>query len=241
MSSYLHTLNRRRRSRRSDPAQRPTAHDQRIAVIGLGRFGSSLALELMKRGWDVLGVDEDPELVQKYADALTHTAAADCTDMETLQQLGVHEFSSAVVGIGTDMEASILVASNLLDAEVPNIWAKAVSRQHGKILERLGVQHVVLPEHEMGERVAHLVTGRMLDFIEFDDDFALVKTVAPEVATGLPLGETQVRTRHGVTVVGIKRLGEGFTYATADTVVEKGDVIIVTGRTRAVEAFANLS
>ncbi|MET9354105.1 TrkA family potassium uptake protein [Streptomyces sp. NPDC006617] len=194
----------------------------------------------MRRGWDVLGIDTDARLVQRHSDSLTHSAVADCTDPEVLHQLGVHDFTSAVVGIGTDMEASILVSSNLLDAGVPNIWAKAVSRQHGQILERLGIHHVVLPEHDMGERVAHLVTGRMLDFIEFDDDYALVKTIAPQVATGLPLGQSQVRTTYGVTVVGIKRPGEDFTYATADTVVQAGDVIVVTGKTRAVETFADL-
>ncbi|MBV7697798.1 TrkA family potassium uptake protein [Streptomyces sp. TRM70350] len=226
--------------------KRPTgtdAHggDKRVAVIGLGRFGFSLANELMRRGWDVLGIDTDARLVQKYSDGLTHSAAADCTDAEALRQLGVHEFTSVVVAIGNHIEASILVSTNLLEAEVPNIWAKAVSRQHGKILERLGVHHVVLPEHEMGERVAHLVTGRMLDFIEFDDDYALVKTVAPDIATGMPLGRSQVRSRYGVTIVGIKRPGEGFTYATAETVVQKGDVLVVTGKTRAVESFAELS
>ncbi|MBC9729199.1 TrkA family potassium uptake protein [Streptomyces sp. TRM68367] len=211
-----------------------------MAVIGLGRFGSSLANELMRRGWDVLGVDTDAQIVQRLSDELTHAVVADCTDPEALRQLGVHEFTSAVVGIGTDIEASILIASNLLEAEVPNLWAKAISRQHGRILERLGVHHVVLPEHEMGERVAHLVTGRMLDFIEFDDDYALVKTVTPEVVTGMPLGQSQVRSKYGVTVVGIKRPGEGFTYATAETVISKGDVIIVTGKTQAVESFAAL-
>ncbi|MCF2534108.1 TrkA family potassium uptake protein [Streptomyces sp. FB2] len=234
----LRALRRRHRKRST---QTDHGGDQRVAVIGLGRFGSSLASELMRRGWDVLGIDTDARLVQKYSDGLTHAAVADCTDPEVLRQLGVHEFTSAVVAIGTDIEASILVSSNLLEAEVPNIWAKAVSRQHGQILERLGVHHVVLPEHEMGERVAHLVTGRMLDFIEFDDDYALVKTVAPDIATGIPLGQSQVRSRYGVTVVGIKRPGEGFTYATAETVVQKGDVIVVTGKTRAVEAFAELS
>lgn len=240
MVNYLHSLRRRRRKRL---AHQQTQHtrDQRVAVIGLGRFGSSLANELMHRGWDVLGIDTDARLVQKYSDQLTHSAVADCTDPEVLRQLGVHDFTSAVVGIGTDIEASILVSSNLLEAEVPNIWAKAISRQHGQILERLGVHHVVLPEHEMGERVAHLVTGRMLDFIEFDDDYALVKTVAPDIATGVPLGESHVRTRYGVTVVGIKRPGEDFTYATAETVVQKGDVIVVTGKTQAVETFAELS
>ncbi|MEV0220762.1 TrkA family potassium uptake protein [Streptomyces sp. NPDC050704] len=240
MANLLHSLRRRRRKRRAEHAV--AGHgDQRVAVIGLGRFGSSLAHELMRRGWDVLGVDTDPSLVQRLSDDLTHTAVADCTDPEVLRQLGVHEFSSAVVGIGTDIEASILIASNLLDLKVPNIWAKAISRQHGQILERLGVHHVVLPEHEMGERVAHLVTGRMLDFIEFDDDYALVKTVAPTLATGMPLGESQVRARYGVTVVGIKRPGEGFTYATAETVIQKGDVIVVTGKIHDVESFAELS
>ncbi|WP_328878754.1 MULTISPECIES: potassium channel family protein [unclassified Streptomyces] len=238
MVNYLRNLRERRHKRRSEPQTR--GEDQRVAVIGLGRFGLSLANELVRRGWDVLGIDTDARLVQKYSDDLTHAAVADCTDAEALRQLGVHEFTSAVVAIGTDIEASILVSSNLLEAEVPNIWAKAISRQHGRILERLGVHHVVLPEHEMGERVAHLVTGRMLDFIEFDDDYALVKTVAPDIATGVPLGQSHVRSRFGVTVVGIKRPGEDFTYATAETVVRKGDVIVVTGKTHAVETFAGL-
>lgn len=240
MGNYLHSLRRRRRKQLTEQPGRATS-DQRVAVIGLGRFGTSLADELMRRGWDVLAVDTDARIVQKLSDTATHAAVADCTDPEALRQLGVHEFTSAVVGIGTDIEASILVTSNLLEAGVPNIWAKAVSRQHGRILERVGAHHVVLPEHDMGERVAHLVTGRMLDFIEFDDDYALVKTVAPKVATGLPLGESLVRSKYGVTVVGIKRSGEDFTHATAETVVEPGDVIIVTGKTTAVERFAELS
>ncbi|MEV0174719.1 TrkA family potassium uptake protein [Streptomyces sp. NPDC050803] len=239
MVDYLHALRLRRHKRPADKSSR-SAGDQRVVVIGLGRFGYSLANELMRRGWDVLGIDTAARTVQKYSDSLTHSAVADCTDPEVLRQLGVHEYPSAVVAIGNDMEASILVASNLLDAKVPNIWAKAVSRQHGQILERLGVTHVVLPEHDMGERVAHLVTGRMLDFIQFDDDYALVKTVAPDIATGLPLGESQVRSKYGITVVGIKRPGEDFTYATAETVVRRGDVIVVTGKTHAVEAFSEL-
>ncbi|WP_329377031.1 TrkA family potassium uptake protein [Streptomyces sp. NBC_01351] len=240
MGNYLHSLRRRRRKRLLDLGAH-AAGDQRVAVIGLGRFGSSLANELTRRGWDVLGIDTDAALVQKHSDIFTHTAVADCTDPEVLRQLGVGDFPSVVVGIGTDIEASILVASNLLEENVPNIWAKAISRQHGQILERLGVHHVVLPEHEMGERVAHLVTGRMLDFIEFDDDYALVKTITPNAITGVPLGQSAVRTKYGITVVGIKRPGNDFTHATAETVVEKGDVIIVTGKTTAVETFTELA
>ncbi|MGW5398099.1 potassium channel family protein [Streptomyces sp. NPDC003952] len=138
MGNYLHSL-RRRRCRRLLDLGSPTSTDQRVAVIGLGRFGSSLANELTRRGWDVLGIDTYQTLVQKHSDILTHSAVADCTDPVVLRQLGVHEFPSVVVGIGTDIGASILIASNLLEEDVPNIWAKAISRQHGQILERLGV------------------------------------------------------------------------------------------------------
>ncbi|ONI84697.1 potassium transporter [Saccharothrix sp. ALI-22-I] len=210
-------------------------------VIGLGRFGGSLARELIAHGSQVLGIDSRPAIVQRYADDLTHTAVADTTDETALRQLGVPDYQRAVVAIGTDLEASILTTALLVDFGVPNIWAKATSRQHGRILERMGAHHVVLPEHDMGERVAHLVTGRMLDYIEFEDDYAMVKTVAPAQAVGVPLGQSKLRSRHGVTVVAIKRPGADFTYAAADTIVQPGDLLIVAGRTNQVEAFAALT
>lgn len=213
----------------------------RVVVIGLGRFGGSLALELVRHGWQVLGIDSVPRLVQAYSERLTHTAVADTTDPDALAQLDVPEYARAVVAIGTELEASILTTSLLVDFKIPHIWAKAVSRQHGEILRRVGANHVVLPEHEMGERLAHLVTGRMLDYIEFEDGFALVKTRAPAEAVGRPLGESQLRSKYGVTVVCIKRPGEDFTYATADTVVRRGDVLIVAGKSAKAERFANLT
>lgn len=209
-----------------------------IVVIGLGRFGSSLAAELVRRGSEVLALDSRPNVVQRYADELTHTAVADSTDPESLRQLGVHQFKRAVVAIGTELEASILTTSLLADFGIPHIWAKATSRQHGRILERVGAHHVVLPEHEMGERVAHLVNGRMLDYIELAEHYALIKTHAPAEAVGNTLGELKLRSKYGVTVVGIKRPGEDFTYATADTTVDQQDMLIVAGTTTQVEAFA---
>lgn len=213
----------------------------RVVVVGLGRFGSSLALELTARGTEVLGIDSNPKIVQQHAQDLTHAVVADTTDPEVMRQLGVDQFQRAVVGIGTDLEASILTTALLVDFDIPHIWAKAVSRQHGRILQRMGAHHVVLPEHEMGERVAHLVTGRMLDFIEFEDDYAMVKTRAPAEAVGMPLGQSRLRSKYGVTVVGVKRPGEGFTYATADTVINRGDVLILAGRTSEVERVADLT
>jgi trk system potassium uptake protein TrkA len=216
-----------------------SARPSRVVVLGLGRFGTSLALELVRRGTEVLGLDRDPNIVQKYADELTHAAVADTTDLEALQQLDVPSYERAVVGIGNDLEASILTTAVLVDLGIPQIWAKAISRQHGRILERVGAHHVVLPEHEMGERVAHLVTGRMLDYIAFEDDYAMVKTAAPQEIVGKRLSDTAVRRLHGITVVGVKRPGEGFTYATQDTIVRPGDVLIVSGPVEQVEAFAD--
>jgi trk system potassium uptake protein TrkA len=208
-------------------------------VIGLGRFGASLALELMLgKGIEVLGIDADPDVVQAMADRLTHAVVADSTKLETLRQLSVQEFDRAVIGIGGDLEASILTASMVLELGVPNTWAKAVSDAHARILTQLGVHHVVRPEQDMGRRVAHLVRGRMLDYIEFEDDFALVKTRPPTGVVGRRLGDSGVRSRYGVTVVAVKRSGEDFTYATADTVLRSDDVVVISGRTRDVERFS---
>lgn len=221
--------------------QRNKPTDKRVLVIGMGRFGSSLALELMAHGWEVLGMDSSSRLVQAYADSLTHTVVADATDDEALRQVGAHEFNRAVVSIGTQLEESILATSLLVDMEVPHIWAKAISRRHGRILQQIGAHQVVLPEHDMGERVAHLVSGRMLDYVEIEENFALGKTRAPREMLGRKLGETEVRSRHGITVVCIKRHGDQFTYATAETVPQKGDVIVVAGNTNDVEKFAEIN
>ena len=212
-----------------------------VAVIGLGRFGKSLALELVEEGVEVLGIDGDHKVVQSLAGRLTHIVEADTTDEEAMKQLSVHEFDRAVIGIGTDLESSILSASVLLKLGVPSIWAKAVSESHARILTQIGVHHVVRPEHDMGKRVAHLVRGRMLDYIEFDDGFAIVKTRPPKSLCGLPLDQSRPRSRHGITIVGVKRAGQDFTHATPDTVVEQDDLIIVSGPQRKVERFSELA
>jgi trk system potassium uptake protein len=132
----------------------------------------------------------------------------------------------------------VLTVLTLNELGVREVWAKAINKKHGKILERVGARHVVYPESAMGERVAHTVTGTMIDFIEFDDGFAIVKLRAPRDAWDRRLADSQLRTRYGVTIVGVKRPGEDFTYAQADTVVNKGDLLIVAGKTDLVERFA---
>jgi trk system potassium uptake protein TrkA len=215
-------------------------HDAPVLVIGLGRFGAACAGELDRLDREVLAIDEDMALVQKWSERITHTVQADARNLEALKQIGAADFSIAVVAVGSSIEASVLITANLVDLKVPQIWAKAVSQSHGKILARVGANHVIYPEAEAGERVAHLVSGRMLDFIQFDDDFVLVKMYPPKPIRGLNLTESGVRTKHRITVVGVKSPGKPFTYATADTVVSNHDLIIVSGTSADIERFAAL-
>lgn len=222
-------------------ARNPSQRADSVVVIGLGRFGGAVAESLARLGHDVLGIDESAALVQAWADTLTHVVQADATNAEVLRRLGVNEFGRAVVGIGSDIEASVLTVLALEEVGVGDIWAKATSVKHGRILERTGAHHVVYPEAAMGERVAHLVTGKMIDFIEFDDGFAIVKTNAPRETWEKTLSESALRSRYGVTVVGVKRKHADFTYAKPDTIVEAGDILIVSGATALVEKFAALT
>lgn len=216
-----------------------SARDEGVLVIGLGRFGSSIALTLEKLGTQVLAIDTDEELVQKHSGRLTHVVRADATQPEVLDQIGAGDFSIAVVGVGTSIESSVLIAANLVDAAKPVIWAKAISAAHGRILQRIGCHHVVYPEADAGKRVAHLVNGRLMDFIEFDDDFAIVKMRPPHEVQGRTLAESDIRQRHGVTVVGVKSPGKDFTYAVPETMVAAHDLLIVSGKTGLIEKFSH--
>ena len=209
-----------------------------VVVIGLGRFGRAVAESLSQTGHEVLGIDESHEIVQEMSGILTHVVQANTTSVEVLRQLNVGDFQHGVVAIGSDLEASVLSVLALSELGVPDIWAKAVTERHGKILERTGAHHVVYPEKTMGERVAHLVTSKIIDFIEFDDDFAIAKTRAPADVLNKTLAESTLRRVYNVTIVGIKRPGEDFTYGQPDSMVMPGDFLIVAGKTRDVEAFA---
>jgi trk system potassium uptake protein len=224
--------------RRNDPSRIAAADS--VVVIGLGRFGRAVALELIDSDTEVLGIDADEAIVQELSVQLTHVVRADSTVEDALRQLAVHEFDRAVVAIGTNIEASLLTASLLRKLGVGTIWAKAISDAHGRILGELGIRHVVYPEHDMGRRVAHLVRGRMLDFIQFEPDYAMVKTEPPSFLLGVPLGQSGVRRKHGITVVGVKRPGKTLGHATGETVLEPGDMIIVSGLPRDVEVFSEL-
>jgi trk system potassium uptake protein TrkA len=211
-----------------------------VLVIGLGRFGRALAGTLGNLGHEVLGVDSSAATVQSCATGMTHVVQADATDVEALRQLGAADFQKAVVAIGTDVQASILTTYALVDLGIPRIWAKAITAQHGAILERVGAHRVVFPERDMGVRVAHTMVGRTIDYIELDEEFVLIETTAPHEMVGKTLQEAGVRSKYHVTVVCVKRPGGKFTYATPETVVHDGDFVLVAGDMRHAEAFASM-
>ena len=222
-----------------DKAKRRVLHTN-VIVIGMGRFGSSLARELMRTGHEVLGVDTDERLVQQMSHELTHTVKADTTDEAVLSELGIGEFDAAVVAIGADIEASILTTSLLLQLGVPNVWAKANSQSHGRILEQLGAHHVVFPEYEMGKRVAHMVSGESLDYVPIDNDFVMVKALVPESFNDQTLADLKIRSNYGVTVVAITKGDGEYKPAFPYTVLHAGDQIIVAGQVEPLDKFCQV-
>jgi trk system potassium uptake protein TrkA len=209
-----------------------------VLVVGLGRFGGSVALELELLGHEVLAMDASEAIVQSYASRVTHVLSGDATDVEVLRSLGVADLEHAVVAIGDGIEASILCTAALADLGVAEIWAKAITQSHARILQRVGATKVVFPERDMGIRLAHQVTGQMIDYIEIDEDFALVETGPPTDEVGKTLQEAQLRARYGVTVVSLKPRDGTFTYATPESVLQAGAVLLVAGEKAAVERFA---
>ena len=209
-----------------------------VVVIGLGHFGGAVAQSLARLGHDVMGIDRNPELVQAWADRLTHTVQADSTSVNTLRQLGVAEFSHAIVGIGSDLSSSLMTVMALTELKIPDIWVKALNTPHGQIAERVGAHHVVYPEAAMGERIAHLITGRIIDYVDFGEGFAVAKIHAPVPTHNRRLADCDVPQTFGVVVVGVKHTGADFQPATPATVVAPGDMLIVAGSSSKIEAFA---
>jgi trk system potassium uptake protein TrkA len=209
-----------------------------VVVIGLGRFGGAVAQSLMRLGHDVMGIDTREDLVQVWGDRLTHAVQADSTNENVMLQLGVADFSHAIVGIGSDLAASLMTLMVLTELGIKDIWVKAMTPEHGQIAQRIGAHHVIYPEADMGARVAHLITGRMMDFIEFEDGFAIAKINAPPETHNRTLAEAHVRSRFGVTVVGVKRANEDFQHALPETTIRSADLLIVSGPTKKIEMFA---
>ena len=212
--------------------------DGAALIIGLGRFGSAIASTLDDLGREVLAIERNPDIVQRWSHRF-RIIEADATNVDALGQSGAAEFSVAVVGVGTQLESSVLVTANLVDLKVPQIWAKAISRSHGRILRRIGAHHVVYPEFDAGARVAHMVSGKMLDYIEMEDGFSIIKMHPPRDIQGFTIAESRIQERFGVTIIGDKSPGQPFEYTRPETRIGPEDIIIVSGDSELLEAFAN--
>jgi trk system potassium uptake protein TrkA len=237
LSDTRHRLNCLKENTVADRTKRAPEREAGALVIGLGRFGSAIAVTLDRLGQDVLAVEHNETRVAQWSGRLP-LVQADATNPEALEQLGARDFSVAVVGVGSSLEASVLVTANLVDLETPQIWAKAVTPEHGRILQRIGAHHVVYPESDAGARVAHLVSGKMLDYIQVEDDFVIVKMRPPLEMQGFTLAQSDVRKRYGVTVIGVKSTGLEFQYATPETRVAASDFIVVSGHEDVLERFS---
>jgi trk system potassium uptake protein TrkA len=213
-------------------------YEEDVVVIGLGRFGGAAALELQRLGHRVIAIESDRHTADRFQGKLAKVVQADASEPSAVEQLARGRVRVAVVGIGSSIEASVLASAGLVDAGVSAIWAKAMTPEHARILERIGVHHVVRPEAESGRRVAHLLNGKLLDYIEFDDGFAIVKMAPPREAIGFTLAQSQIRGKYGVTVIGVKSPGQDFTFAVPETKVTQHDTLIVSGPTELLERLA---
>lgn len=211
---------------------------KQFAVIGLGRFGSALAEELINEGFEVLGIDLNEEIVNELAGTLTHTVVADTTEEETLRSIGIRNFDCAIVAIGNDIQASIMTAILLKDLGVKMVVAKALSVLHGKVLERLGVDRVIFPERDMGIRVAHqLVNPNLLDYIELSKDYTIAELSVPKCLNGMTLKELDPRAKYGCSVVAINKKSGVIIAPTATDIVNEGEVMVLIGTNEQIEQF----
>ena len=204
--------------------------NKQFVIIGLGRFGLSVAKTLYDLGNDVLAIDMDEDLVQEISDNVTHAVQLDATDENALRSLGIRNFDVAVVTIGSNIQASVMVTLLVKELGVKYIIAKGHSDLHAKVLYKIGADRVVLPEKDMGVRVAHnLVSDSILDYIELSADYSIMEIRALDEWQGKSLNELRLRSEYGINVVAIK-MGEEINISpSAEDKVEAGDVIVAIG------------
>lgn len=206
-------------------------------VVGLGRFGSSLAKTLYNLGYDVMGIDRDEEIIQNMADSITHAVQADATDENILKALGVKNFDVAIVSIGDDIQSSILITIMLKEMGIKYVVAKAQSQLHGKVLYKIGADRVVFPERDMGVRVAHnLIYSNILDYIELSPEYSIVEIAAVPAWFDKSLRQLDMRKKYGLNVMAIKRNNNDVIISPhADDVIFKDDILVVVGHKEDIE------
>lgn len=203
---------------------------KQFAVIGVGRFGSSLARTLYQMGYEVLAIDSDENRIEGITNEVTHAVQVDALDVDAMRELGIRNFDVVIVGIGNDLQASILVTVQLKELGVRLVVAKAMNDLHGRVLEKVGADKVVYPERDMGVRVAHhLVSANVIDQIQLSSEYSIVELLAPHELVGRSLGETNLRAKYGVAVMAFKRGGKIIVSPGASDVIEERDILVVLG------------
>lgn len=201
-----------------------------FAVIGLGRFGGSICRSLAEEGMGVMAIDKDENRVNDYSMIASHAVVGDSTDEKVLKGLGIRNFDHVIVAIGDDIQASILTTIILKELGVKNITAKALNDYHEKVLIKIGADHVVHPERDMGKRIAHnMISNSVLDYLELSDEHSIVEIVANARIDGNSILDLDIRAKYGITIVAIKRKNEIIVSPQANEVIHENDILIVIG------------
>jgi trk system potassium uptake protein TrkA len=213
-----------------------------FVVFGLGRFGKSVAMTLAESGCEVLVVDDNAEKIQEVADIVTYAVKANVTDVDTMETLGISNFDGAIVAIGENLEASVMVTILAKELGIPYILAKAQNELHAKILKKVGADMVVFPEKETGIRIAHnLLLGNFFDAVELSSTYSLMDISALNEWDGHTLLELDLRAKYKVNVIGIKKEGVLDINPEADTKVSKNDILVMIGRNEILNKLASMS
>ena len=211
---------------------------KQFVVIGLGRFGSSIATTLYSLGNDVLVIDKNEDLVQDIASEVTHAVQADATDENALRALGIRNFDVAIISIGGDIQSSVMATLILRELGVKYIIAKGNGELHAKVLYKIGADRVVLPEKDMGVRVAHnIISSSILDYIELSSDYSIMEVKAFEDWVGKDLKSLNLRKKYGINVIAIKKGEKINLNPAADDKVCKDNVIVAIGSKEALTSL----
>lgn len=207
---------------------------KQVIVLGLGRFGTSLATTLYKLGYEVMAIDQDPEKVQGIANFVTQAVQADAMDEEALKSVGVKNFDVAIVAIGQDdIEANILVTVMLKELGLKYVISRAETELHGKVLYRVGADKVIFPERDMGIRLAHsLISNNVLDYLELSPEYRIAEVITPEFFIGKSLEQLQLRAKYNIIILAIKRAESEKVVLIPgkDTMIYQGDILVAVGK-----------
>jgi trk system potassium uptake protein len=214
---------------------------KQYAVIGMGRFGSSIAATLFREGNEVLAIDKSEEKIDDHKSTVSYAVIGDSTEEDTMKDVGIRNFDTVIVAIGDDIQASILTVLLLKEMGVEHVVAKAINKNHGQLLNKVGADKVVFPERDMGERVAHLLMAapNVLNFIELAEDFSIEEMKVPKSMEGKNLRELNLRAKYNVTVVAIKEKARINIAPDPEEGLEMDDILLIIGANRDLEKFAN--